>query len=192
MFAFGFVIIAIAVWLGDSAIQNRSPIATLEAIIKDPANTRTTLTATKGRGTPTTAASGAAQANQHSEHSGAETNVTGAGGGPVAQAAVAYAVAQLGKPYKWSAEGPNAFDCSGLCYAAYKAAGLTIPRTTAGQIVGGKMVTKAKLQPGDLIFPYPGHVFMYTGNGQCVEAPHTGAVVHVTNIYSFFTARRYA
>lgn len=187
MFAFGFIVLAIAVWLGDSAVQNRSPIATLEAIIKDPANTRTTLTSSKGTGYKSSNASGYKWPTPIPGTTSSNT-----GGSPVGLAAVTYAQAQLGKPYKWGATGPNAFDCSGLCYAAFKAAGVTIPRTSMLQMAGGTPVAKADLIPGDLIFPYPGHVFMYAGNGQCIEAPHTGAVVHVTNIYSFLTARRYA
>jgi hypothetical protein len=48
--------------------------------------------------------------------------------------AVAFALAQRGKPYRWGAEGPHAFDCSGLTWAAWRAAGVTIPRTAAGQL----------------------------------------------------------
>lgn len=196
MFAFGFIVIAIAVWLGDSAIQNRSPIATLEAILRDPANTRTTLTTTKGTGyTPGAGGSG----TKWPTPTPSIPPVTPHGGQPapeqgstVALTAVSYAVAQIGKPYLHGAEGPNAFDCSGLCYAAYKAAGMTIPRTTATQIIAGRAVAKKDLQPGDLVFPYPGHVFMYVAGGQCVEAPHTGTTIHMTNIYSFFAARRFA
>lgn len=187
MFAFGFVILALAVWLGDSAVQNRSPIATLEAIIKDPANTRQTLASSKGTGYRSNSAGTGVK---HGSYTG--TAVPSGGGSAVALAAVAYAMAQVGKPYEWGGTGPAAYDCSGLCYASYKAAGMTIPRNTAAQIVGGQAVAKKDLQPGDLVFPYPGHVFLYAGSGQAVEAPHTGEAVKVTNVYGFLTARRYA
>lgn len=194
MFAFGFLVIAVGVWLGSSAVQNRSPIGTIEAIIKDPKNVRTTLLTSKGTGyqsttgtavkggtwpvgVPLTAASSAA---------------VGAGASPVAAAAVAYATAQVGKPYLWGASGPNAFDCSGLCYAAYKSAGMTIPRTTTTQLLAGKPVSKSDLMPGDLVFPYPGHVFMYSGGGATIEAPRTGQNVKIGTVYGFMTARRYA
>lgn len=106
--------------------------------------------------------------------------------------AVAFAKAQVGKPYKWGATGPNAFDCSGLMYAAYKSAGVTIPRTTAAMLASRNMirVKKANLVAGDIVFPYVGHCFMYIGNGEAVEAPHTGENVHITNMYAFMTARR--
>ena len=56
---------------------------------------------------------------------------------PRAAQAVAYALAQRGKPYRWGAEGPDAFDCSGLTWAAWRAAGVAIPRTAAGLGAGG-------------------------------------------------------
>jgi peptidoglycan DL-endopeptidase CwlO len=92
--------------------------------------------------------------------------------------AVAYALAQLGKPYVWGATGPDSFDCSGLMYAAWGAAGLTMPRTTYDEWAQLPHVPLADIQPGDLIL-YNGesHVAMYVGNGMIVDAPHTGAVV---------------
>ena len=72
------------------------------------------------------------------------------GDGARAARAVAYALAQRGKPYRWGAEGPLAFDCSGLTWAAWRAAGVTIPRTAAGQLAGLPRV-RGRLQPGDLL-----------------------------------------
>lgn len=188
MFAGGFLLIVVAAWLADSAIQNRSPVATLEAILKNPASTHTILTANKGTAYKTAYATGGpvtttTPATPSSADAGSPSSAAGA--------AVAYAEAQIGKPYVWGGTGPNGYDCSGLCYAAYKSAGVQIPRITAGQMVGGTAVARNALQAGDLVFPYPGHVFMYVAGGQCVEAPHTGAKVHMTNIYAFLTARRY-
>jgi hypothetical protein len=96
-----------------------------------------------------------------------------------ADVAIQFALAQVGKPYKFGATGPNSFDCSGLIQAAYKAAGLNLPRTTYQQILSGTNVNKADLAPGDLVFPDPGHVQLYVGSGNVVEAPHTGAFVQV-------------
>ena len=73
---------------------------------------------------------------------------------PRAAQAVAYALAQRGKPYRWGAEGPDAFDCSGLTWAAWRAAGVAIPRTAAGQLAGLSPVPGRRLQPGDLVI-YP-------------------------------------
>lgn len=104
--------------------------------------------------------------------------------GPGAVAA-AWALQQLGKPYVWGAEGPNSFDCSGLVMAAYRHAGINLPRVAAAQYNytrahGGAVFSPELLQPGDLVFyDNLGHVMMYIGGGKLVEAPHTGDVVKV-------------
>lgn len=80
---------------------------------------------------------------------------------------IAYARAQIGKPYLWGGVGPNAFDCSGLIYAAYRSAGVAIPRTTFTQWPYGVRVPNGQEKPGDLVFfdsgpgsspTRPGHV----------------------------------
>ena len=111
--------------------------------------------------------------------------------GPVARAAVRWALAQLGDPYRWGAVGPDRFDCSGLTSAAYRAAGVAIPRVSTAQWGAGPHVGFADLLPGDLVFyaDDPGdpatihHVGMYIGNGLMVHAPHTGDVVRVASIW---------
>jgi cell wall-associated NlpC family hydrolase len=100
--------------------------------------------------------------------------------------AVAFALAQRGKPYRWGADGPSAFDCSGLTWAAWRAAGVTIPRTAAGQLATLPRV-RGRLQPGDLvIYPSSGstrrHVAMVVGGGRMVEAPARGIPVRVTGL----------
>jgi peptidoglycan DL-endopeptidase CwlO len=92
--------------------------------------------------------------------------------------AVAFAYAQLGKPYVWGATGPDSYDCSGLMYAAWQSAGITLPRTTTEEWAGLPHIPMSDLQPGDLIL-YNGesHVAMYVGDGYIIDAPHTGAVV---------------
>jgi cell wall-associated NlpC family hydrolase len=96
-----------------------------------------------------------------------------------AAAAVAFARAQLGKPYVWGATGPNSYDCSGLVQAAWAAAGVALPRTTYEQIDAGTRIPVSDLQPGDLVFYYSGvsHVGMYVGGGEIIHAPHPGAAV---------------
>ena len=103
---------------------------------------------------------------------------------PVADQAIAFARQQLGKPYVWGATGPSSFDCSGLTQAAYKAAGITLPRTTYEQVDIGTRVSKDDLRPGDLIFFYSdvSHVGLYIGNGEMIHAPHTGTVVKIAPI----------
>jgi cell wall-associated NlpC family hydrolase len=95
-----------------------------------------------------------------------------------AQKAVAFAYAQIGKPYVWGATGPSSYDCSGLVQAAWAAAGVSIPRTTYEQWASLPSVPMSDLQPGDLIM-YNGesHVAIYVGGGWIIDAPHTGAVV---------------
>jgi peptidoglycan DL-endopeptidase CwlO len=120
--------------------------------------------------------------------------------GPVARAAVRWALAQLGDPYRWGASGPGTFDCSGLTSAAYRAAGVAIPRVSRAQWGAGPHVAVANLLPGDLVFYADNpadpasihHVGLYIGNGLMVHAPHTGDVVRVASIWreSFAGATR--
>jgi peptidoglycan DL-endopeptidase CwlO len=102
--------------------------------------------------------------------------------------AVAFALHQQGKPYRWGAEGPHAFDCSGLTWAAWRAAGVAIPRTAAGQLAGLPRV-HGRLRPGDLvIYPSRGpsrrHVAMVVGRRRMVEALGRGIPVRSTSIRS--------
>jgi cell wall-associated NlpC family hydrolase len=98
---------------------------------------------------------------------------------------------RLGDPYVWGATGPSTFDCSGLTDWAYAQAGVHLPRTAAEQWTTGPHPTLDQLQPGDLLFwatdvADPAtihHVALYIGGGYMIEAPHTGAVVHVTAVY---------
>jgi peptidoglycan DL-endopeptidase CwlO len=103
-----------------------------------------------------------------------------------AQAAVGYALAQLGDPYVYGAAGPDAFDCSGLTMAAWAAAGVSIPHSAIMQVSAGTPVSISQLMPGDLVFYYSpiSHVGMYIGNGQVVHAPHTGSVVQIVPVNS--------
>ncbi|SEG62702.1 Cell wall-associated hydrolase, NlpC family [Actinacidiphila yanglinensis] len=101
-----------------------------------------------------------------------------------AEQAIAFARNQIGKPYVWGATGPDSYDCSGLTQAAYKAAGIDLPRTTYDQVNVGTRVSEADLQPGDLIFFYSdvSHVGLYIGDGEMIHAPHTGTVVKIAPI----------
>ena len=95
-----------------------------------------------------------------------------------ADQAVAFAYAQLGKPYLWGGTGPASYDCSGLVQAAWASAGVSIPRTTNEQWAALPHIPMSDLEPGDLIL-YNGesHVAIYVGDGEIIDAPHTGAVV---------------
>ena len=81
----------------------------------------------------------------------------------------------------WGATGPDAFDCSGLMQAAYRSAGISLPRTTYDQIDAGQRVSRSELRPGDLVFFYSSitHVGLYVGNGQMIHAPNPSAPVRL-------------
>ena len=113
------------------------------------------------------------------------------------QKVISVAKAQMGKPYRWGATGPSSFDCSGLMQYAFKnGAGVSLPRVSRDQATVGKKVSKAELQPGDLVFFAKGgrihHVGMYLGNDQYIHAPQTGDVVKISKLSSrtLYTARR--
>ena len=122
---------------------------------------------------------------------------TGGAVGPVLpasqRAAVALATARtaLGKPYVWGATGPDAFDCSGLTGWAYRAAGVSLPRTSQSQWNAGPHPALADLQPGDLLFWGSNagdpstihHVAIYLGGSLMIAAPHTGTVVQIQSVY---------
>lgn len=104
--------------------------------------------------------------------------------------AISFALAQLGKPYQWGATGPTAYDCSGLVYAAYAAAGIHIARTTFQWRQDGPEIPLSQIQPGDLLFSAgsdgtpsnPGHVVMYLGGGEIIQAPQTGEDVQIDSL----------
>jgi cell wall-associated NlpC family hydrolase len=98
--------------------------------------------------------------------------------------ALRYAVAQIGKPYKWGAEGPKAYDCSGLTSRAWSHAGRRIPRTSQAQWARLPRVPLTKLRPGDLVLYYPKatHVALYLGKGLVVQAPRPGTTIKVSPI----------
>ncbi|OZV76255.1 glycoside hydrolase [Micromonospora echinospora] len=122
------------------------------------------------------------------------TTANGLTSHPRAMAAVRYALAQLGDPYLWAAEGPDRFDCSGLVWAAYRSKGADysgLPRVSRDQYnaTKGKTVSRSALLPGDLLFYASGsswtsihHMGMYIGNGKMVHAPTTGDVVKISTV----------
>jgi cell wall-associated NlpC family hydrolase len=105
----------------------------------------------------------------------------------VATIAIAYAQAQLGKPYQWGGTGPDAFDCSGLVMMAYRQAGVIIPRTSQEQWAWGPKIQPGHEEPGDLVFfagsdgtqTSPGHVGIVIGNHKMIEAYATGFPIRI-------------
>lgn len=101
--------------------------------------------------------------------------------GPAGRTAVDAALSQLGKPYRWGAAGPDAYDCSGLTQWAWDKAGVSLPHSSRMQYSVTQRISRADLQLGDLIFfgsPIH-HVAMYIGDGEVVEAPYGGSQVRV-------------
>jgi peptidoglycan hydrolase-like protein with peptidoglycan-binding domain len=111
-------------------------------------------------------------------HQGASTD-------QVALKALSFAQSQKGKPYAWGGVGPKSYDCSGLVLAAYRSAGITMPRVAADQYGTGVSVPLDQVQQGDLLFYASDvtkpdtiyHVVVYNGAGTIVDAPYTGAFV---------------
>jgi cell wall-associated NlpC family hydrolase len=99
---------------------------------------------------------------------------------------LAFARAQLGKPYRYAAAGPDAYDCSGLTSAAWRTAGVSLPRTSQSQFGAGKAVPRSELRPGDLVFFYSdiSHVAIYVGNDTIIHAPRPGTSVRYAKLSS--------
>jgi len=109
--------------------------------------------------------------------------------GTQAEKAVAFAYAQIGKPYVFGASGPDSYDCSGLTMASWAAAGISIPRTSYEQWASLPHVPTSQLQPGDiLVFNGAGHVGIYVGSGQLIDAPHSGLNVEKIALSGWYSS----
>jgi cell wall-associated NlpC family hydrolase len=108
------------------------------------------------------------------------------------RAVLTAAASKLGAPYVWGAEGPDAFDCSGLIQWAFGRAGISLPRVTHQQLASGPQVPFAQIRPGDLIFwrldptnpGYISHAAIYWGDGKMIQAPRTGDVVKIVPVHT--------
>ena len=136
--------------------------------------------------------------DKDTDKAAAKTDATAAesesAGSSAGSRALAFARANIGKPYRYGAAGPNAFDCSGLVLSAFKKAGVRLPRTSSAQSRVGTPVRRDQLQPGDLVFFYSpvSHVGIYIGDGKIVHASTSGEPVKVSKMGArpFHNARR--
>jgi len=110
-------------------------------------------------------------------------------GGELGARAADAAIARYGLPYCWGGTGPDCFDCSGLTSEAWRAAGLSIPRTSELQREKLAPVAMNELRPGDILWR-PGHVGLYVGNGWAIHAPGTGKSIQYQPASKFDEARR--
>jgi cell wall-associated NlpC family hydrolase len=112
---------------------------------------------------------GSGSAVSHTAEAKSSTTQTTAGA-----VAVAYARSKIGSHYRWGATGPNVFDCSGLVYAAWRRAGVSLPRTADQMWHHLPRVSMSHLQLGDIIAfgyhsSYADHVGIYAGNGRVID-----------------------
>ncbi|MFI6492553.1 NlpC/P60 family protein [Streptomyces sp. NPDC050564] len=107
------------------------------------------------------------------------------GYGSKAAKVLAFARGQIGRPCVWGASGPGSYDCSGLTQAAWRTAGVALPRTARDQATVGTAIPLADIRPGDLIFFYGdiSHVGLYIGDSMMIHAPSPGAYVREESIF---------
>ena len=103
------------------------------------------------------------------------------------QRVIALALQQLGKPYILGSAGPDTFDCSGLVYYSYMAAGLNVPRSTKGLWRSARPVSLKDVRKGDLVFfdqrgKKYSHVGIYAGDNLFVHSPRTGKKVRTSSL----------
>ena len=101
---------------------------------------------------------------------------------------VSVALGLTGIPYVYGGETLGGLDCSGLVKYAYAAAGINLPHSSSAQAAGGTIVSDP--QPGDIV-SYPGHVAIYIGNGQMVEATVPGCLSQISPVRGGATYVRY-
>jgi cell wall-associated NlpC family hydrolase len=165
--------------------QEREILAEIEAQRQREAEQRAEAAARAARDAERQATTGAAAAAPAPEAKPAPTPAAPPASGRGA-AAVRFAMAQIGDAYVYGGTGPNGWDCSGLTSGAWRAAGVSIPRTSQAQLAGLPRVSVSNVRPGDIIVYYSGasHVGIYIGNGKIVHASRPGVPVGVAPMHS--------
>ena len=106
---------------------------------------------------------------------------------------VSIAMSYIGTPYVWGGASPGGFDCSGLVMYSFARLGVSLPHSSYAQYNYGSYVDYSDLQPGDLVFfDALGHVGLYIGGGEYVDAPYTGAYVRVDSLTSGWALSHYS
>jgi cell wall-associated NlpC family hydrolase len=151
----------------------------------------------RARAAAAAAAAAAAQQSQGSAPTGPAPITPPTGPVPPASSvgaeAVQIAMGELGVPYVWGGASPSGFDCSGLTMWVYAQLGIHLDHFTGSQWNAGPHVARDQLAPGDLVFFEPGigHVGIYIGNNDFIEAPHTGAFVQISSLSNAWYAAEY-
>ena len=166
----------------------RAAIAAAEKKAADEAKAKAEAAARRAASDDSASNDGGSNDGASNDSASDDTSGTAAASGSSSRGAtaVAFARKQLGKAYRFGSAGPDAYDCSGLTLAAWKAAGVTLPRTSQTQINAGRSVSRSELQPGDLVFYYDdlSHVALYAGGGQLIHAPNSRSRVKYASVDS--------
>ncbi len=179
--------------------SQQSLIAGLNAQIRNLVQQRKARLAREAAARAAAAAAAAAAAQQASQGTSTGPAPILPPTGPVPPAssvgaqAVQIAMGELGVPYVWGGASPAGFDCSGLTMWVYAQLGIHLDHFTGSQWNAGPHVARDQLAPGDLVFFEPGigHVGIYIGNNDFIEAPHTGAFVQISSLSNAWYAAEY-
>lgn len=190
----GLLMLLFGIYLIDSAVKNRKPIELIKQAIVKPGSVREALSNAEGYvPSPRSAFTGTGAVSGGGTGGGSASTWSATATG--VSNVIAFAKAQLGKPYVWGGIGTNnkggGFDCSGLVISAWKKAGVTLPHYTGALLVSSKLekTTKSALVPGDLVFPFTGHVQLYIGDNKIIEAPGRGRPVRMAQLGAVWQAR---